>query len=96
MREAVRNALAHSGCTRIEISLEVDDAGLRGRVEDDGSGFDPHGGGRDDRTDGGPATGVGLRFMRERMELLGSHFDAVKGVSYKGSGLAETGTHCII
>jgi PAS domain S-box-containing protein len=75
MREAVRNALAHSGCTRIEVSLEVDDAGLRGRVEDDGSGFDPHGGGRDDRTDGGPATGVGLRSMRERMELLGGRLD---------------------
>jgi PAS domain S-box-containing protein len=75
MREAVRNALAHSGCTRIEVSLEVDDAGLRGRIEDDGSGFDPHGGGRDDRTDGGLATGVGLRSMRERMELLGGRLD---------------------
>jgi signal transduction histidine kinase len=44
MGEAVRNAVAHCGCGRIEVSVDVDDAELRGRVEDDGKGFDPHGG----------------------------------------------------
>jgi anti-sigma regulatory factor (Ser/Thr protein kinase) len=42
--EAVRNAVAHCGCGRIEVSVDVDDAELRGCVEDDGKGFDPHGG----------------------------------------------------
>jgi signal transduction histidine kinase len=74
MREAVRNAVAHSRCSRLEVNLEVDDSELRGRVKDDGVGFDP-GGGRDDREEGGPATGVGLRSMRERAELLGGRLD---------------------
>src|SRR5215217_9033193 len=41
MREAVRNAVEHSGCGRIEVRLEVEDAELRGRVEDDGKGYAP-------------------------------------------------------
>jgi hypothetical protein len=70
--EAVRNAVAHSGCGRIEVSVDVDDAELRGCVEDDGKGFDPHGEGvrHDDRGDGEPATEVGPWSMRERTEAL--------------------------
>jgi PAS domain S-box-containing protein len=78
MREAVRNAVTHSGCGRIEVSVDVDDAELRGRVEDDGEGFDPHGGEgvwHDDRGDGEAAAGVGLRAMRERTEALGGRLD---------------------
>ena len=78
MREAVRNAVVHSGCGCIEVSVDVDDAELRGRVEDDGSGFSPPGdpdGRHDDRGDGEPAAGVGLRSMRERTEALGGRLD---------------------
>jgi len=78
MREAVRNAVAHSGCGCIEVSVDVDEAELRGRVEDDGTGFDPHGGEggwHDDRGDGEPSAGVGLRSMRERTEALGGRLD---------------------
>ncbi|HZC84503.1 MAG TPA: ATP-binding protein, partial [Rubrobacter sp.] len=78
MREAVRNAVAHSGCGRIEVSVDVDEAELRGRVEDDGAGFDPPGGPggwHDDRGDGEAAAGVGLRSMRERTEALGGRLD---------------------
>jgi len=78
MREAVRNAVAHSGCRRIAVSVDVDDAELRGRVEDDGAGFDPHGGEsgwHDDRGECGPAAGVGLRSMKERTEALGGLLD---------------------
>jgi PAS domain S-box-containing protein len=74
VREAVRNAVAHSGCERIGVSLEVDTAELRGRVEDDGSGFDPHvdsDGERNDREDSNSAARLGLTSMRERAELLG-------------------------
>ena len=73
MGEAVRNAVAHSGCGRIEVSVDVDDAEFRGRVEDDGKGFDPHGGEgvwHYDSGDGEPAAEVGLRSMRERTEAL--------------------------
>jgi PAS domain S-box-containing protein len=74
MREAVRNAVDHSGCGRVEVGIEVQGGGLRGSVEDDGEGFDP----REDpddplsgRGDGGPDEGVGLGSMRKRAELLG-------------------------
>ena len=78
MREAVRNAVAHSGCGRVAVSLERDEAELRGRVEDDGSGFDPDGGPggwRDGRGNDAPAAGVGLGSMRERAEALGGRLD---------------------
>jgi PAS domain S-box-containing protein len=78
MREAVRNAVAHSGCGHIEVSVDVGEAELRGRVEDDGKGFDPpgaDGGWHDDREECEPAAGVGLRSMRERTEALGGRLD---------------------
>jgi signal transduction histidine kinase len=40
MREAVRNAVRHLGCSRIAITLEVHDGRIYGLVEDDGKGFD--------------------------------------------------------
>src|SRR5215207_3225736 len=78
MREAVRNAVEHSGCGRVEVSIEVQDAGLWGSVEDDGKGFDPREGPDDTRSgrgDGGPDEGVGLRSMRKRAELLGGRLN---------------------
>jgi PAS domain S-box-containing protein len=65
MREAVRNAVRHSGCSRIAVRLVVEDGELRARVEDDGAGFDP------DTAEATPSWGVGLRSMRERAESLG-------------------------
>ncbi len=66
MREAVRNVVRHSGCSRIGITLEVRDGDVYGRVEDDGKGFDPEAVGKVS-----PSWGVGLRSMRERAEMLG-------------------------
>jgi signal transduction histidine kinase len=71
MREAVRNAVAHSACGRIRATLKVRDGELYGSVVDDGVGFDPDGKltpGRsgEDSSD----SGIGLRSMRERAELL--------------------------
>ena len=41
MREAIRNALRHSGCEELQASLEVHPGDLVGTVSDDGEGFDP-------------------------------------------------------
>jgi PAS domain S-box-containing protein len=75
MREAVRNAVTHSGCGRLHVSLEVQDAELRGRVEDDGAGFDPRGdpNGEEDTSQ----AGMGLLSMRERTEQLGGRLEIV-------------------
>jgi signal transduction histidine kinase len=66
MREALRNAVRHSGCERVRIRLEVRDRELVGSVEDDGAGFDSEEAGK-----ASPSRGVGLRSMRERAEVLG-------------------------
>jgi signal transduction histidine kinase len=66
MREAVRNAVRHSGCSRIALTLEVVDGELHGLVEDDGEGFD-----QEAVAKATPSWGVGLRSMRERAEILG-------------------------
>ena len=66
MREAIRNAVRHSGCSRIGITLGVRDGELYGLVEDDGEGFDPEAVGK-----ATPSWGVGLQSMRERAEMLG-------------------------
>jgi PAS domain S-box-containing protein len=78
MREAVRNAVTHSGCQRVGVSVEVDGGELRGRVEDDGEGFDQGetpDGQNTDGEDGNQAEGVGLRSMKERTELLGGRLE---------------------
>jgi signal transduction histidine kinase len=66
MREALTNAVRHSGGEHVEMKLEIHDGELVGTVEDDGSGFDP-----DVAEKAGPSGGVGLRSMRERVEMLG-------------------------
>jgi PAS domain S-box-containing protein len=66
MREAVRNAVKHSGCSRIGVRLTALDGELRGLVEDDGEGFVIEAIAR-----ATPSWGVGLRSMRERAEMLG-------------------------
>jgi len=86
MREAVRNAVEHSGCGRVEVSIEVGGGGLRGRVQDDGTGLDPSESPDDPRPgrgNGAPDEGVGLGSMRKRAELLGGRLNLDSG---SGSG----------
>ena len=61
LREAVRNAVRHSGCHRLTVGLDVTSEQVSGYVEDDGRGFDGNGGTPD---------GLGLRSARERAALL--------------------------
>jgi PAS domain S-box-containing protein len=61
LREAVRNAVRHSGCRRLTVGLDITSENVSGYVEDDGSGFEDNGGTRD---------GLGLRSIRERVALL--------------------------
>ena len=61
LREAVRNAVRHSGCRSLTVGLDVTSENISGYVEDDGRGFEGNGGTQD---------GLGLRSMRERAALL--------------------------
>ncbi len=59
LREAVRNAVKHSGCRRLTVGLDITPEEVSGYVEDDGSGFAGNGG-----------SGLGLRSVLERATLL--------------------------
>jgi PAS domain S-box-containing protein len=61
LREAVRNAVKHSGCSRLAVGLRITSEEVSGYVEDDGSGIQGNG-----ETRGG----LGLRSIRERAALL--------------------------
>jgi signal transduction histidine kinase/ligand-binding sensor domain-containing protein len=78
--EAIRNACAHSGGERLEVSLEyAHDLTLR--VSDNGSGIDS------EILERGKDNHFGLRGMRERAERIGSKLTLV---SSPGSGAAIT------
>ena len=61
LREAVRNAVRHSGCRRLTVGLHITTEEASGYVEDDGSGFEGNSGIRGS---------LGLRSMGERAALL--------------------------
>lgn len=68
VQEAVTNALAHAGASRVDVHLGQRGKNLVLTIQDDGRGFDV---GRVLRDGQG---GIGLRNMRERMEGLGGQF----------------------
>jgi PAS domain S-box-containing protein len=64
LREAVRNAVSHSGADRLGIEVKVSPERVVGRVRDDGRGLEA-------APEGDAASGSGLRSMEERAELVG-------------------------
>lgn len=64
LREAIHNALVHSGTTRLDVTVGVSDAHLHARVSDTGGGFSVA-----EMTNA--PKGLGLSSMRERVQLLG-------------------------
>src|SRR5215211_3642911 len=61
LREAVRNAVRHSGCSSLTVRLDITSEEVSAYVEDDGCGFEGNGESRGD---------LGLRSIRERTALL--------------------------
>lgn len=64
LREAMRNALVHSGTTRLDVSVGISTSHLLARVSDTGRGFSV------EKTKQA-GQGLGLSSMQERMQLLG-------------------------
>jgi PAS domain S-box-containing protein len=80
MREALTNAVRHSGCERVRMGLEIRGAEIVGAVEDDGEGFDL------EVAEGTSLSGgLGLRSMRERAGMLGGSLrvDSAPGAGTK-------------
>ena len=79
LREAVRNAAAHSGSGLVRVAVRVADGGVIAVVEDEGGGFDPDGARRD-------GSG-GLTYMEERAALVGGRL-RVESASDRGTRVA--------
>jgi PAS domain S-box-containing protein len=62
-QEALTNVARHSGASRVDVLLRVEEGALLLSVEDDGRGFDP------ERLD--ESKGLGVIGMRERASLIG-------------------------
>ena len=69
MQESLTNVHRHSGCSRVEVTIDFDDENVTLRVKDNGSGIPG------DRLkafrNSGCEVGIGLAGMRERMRDLG-------------------------
>jgi signal transduction histidine kinase len=69
VQEALANTLKHAHARRVEIELTLGGGMLRGRVTDDGTGFDPG------RIESAVGEGrLGLHLVRERVEMSGGRF----------------------
>lgn len=64
LREAIRNALVHSGTTWLDVAVGIGESRLHARVSDTGRGFSV-----EEVTKA--CEGIGLSSMRERVQLLG-------------------------
>lgn len=76
--EAVCNAVKHSGCSRIRISLEQQHRSLRLSIKDNGCGF---------ISLPGEQTGMGQRTMRYRASIIGATLE-IKGTKGKGTTIS--------
>ncbi len=69
-QEAVTNAMRHSGATRIDVTLSIDEGYIELLVRDDGSGFDV----RSKRESAARGASLGLLSMQERSRMCRGTF----------------------
>lgn len=68
-REAVKNAMRHGSCSKVEVWLRVLDETLWLEISDDGIGYDLR---------AGADIGFGLRLMEYRARIIGASFEIVR------------------
>jgi signal transduction histidine kinase len=78
VKEALNNALKHSGASKVRVGVTVENDSMQIIVEDNGHGFDA--GALGDRT------GNGLQNMRKRIESLGGQFE-ISSAPQRGTSL---------
>lgn len=67
VQEALTNVVRHANATKVAVTVEIGEPGIRVEVTDDGTGFDPAAEGRNARH--------GLAGMRERVRVHGGTLD---------------------
>ena len=67
VQELLRNAVVHSQASEVKIQVDLMDTEVRVVVEDNGGGFDTGGLEREQ--------GMGLKVIKERMEMIGGSFE---------------------
>ncbi len=72
-KEALNNAVRHSGADIVNITLTMSDDSCQLAIVDNGRGLSPSGGGERPRQEGRLSTGNGLPGMRRRLERIGGH-----------------------
>lgn len=72
-QEALANAIRHSQCQNIQVSLKDQDGAVELQVRDDGIGFDP------DTIN--TSSSIGLVSMRERADLVGGRVTIESGAN---------------
>ena len=65
-QETLSNVVKHSGAKNVEVNLKMENNKLFLKIKDDGKGFAPFKGSRED-------TGLGLHTIKERVDLLGAY-----------------------
>ena len=66
IQELLGNALSHSQATQVNLQIHIDDAIVRVSIEDNGLGFDAE--------NIKENTGMGLKVIKERVEMIGGTF----------------------
>ena len=76
LQELMGNAARHSQATQLKVQVNLDDHSVRISVDDNGKGFDPE--------KIGDNGGIGLKVIKERVDMLGGHL-AIDSVLGQGS-----------
>lgn len=77
VQEALANVAAHANASMVQVGIELDEGELNIAVEDNGSGFDVEQ--KLAAGEGGKA--LGIANMRQRVEMLGGHFQMESGMN---------------
>lgn len=67
IQELMTNAVQHSQGNQIKVQLNITETEVRASVEDDGKGFDA--------AIAAESSGLGLKLIKERVEMLGGNFE---------------------
>ncbi|TLU99004.1 sensor histidine kinase [Dyadobacter luticola] len=83
MQELVNNAIKHASCSKIDISLEVDDQFIGLRVTDNGVGFDP------EKIKENNLAGLGLLGIESRLSIVNGTMQYERPSSGGSSAFAQ-------